>query len=361
MRRKLLLHDGHGGRRAALAILLLAAGSGVRSPALAGETERLDPALVEHIVSQADDTQRGEAQRLAQVARQGMLTATLPWLSAVGTGWYAGGVAAWRWPLAGAVARSAAGFPYASPYPYLSAVEQPVGHRIVSAGPKGYVYEPVYAARALPEPALPAVVPAGAGEPPRATLPSDQSEPRRLSTAERRVLGEAVDAFRRQQYERALEHLERITFAEKPHYPAELLRAQALFALGEYEGASASLRQALAGLPESDWGLIVANYREYYLLDAPFTAQLRRLEKYAAQHPESAAAALLLGFQYGYLGYPAAAAAQLERAVELAPEDRLAARLAARFAALARRQQGARGDAQQPADPPKPRHGPRAF
>jgi tetratricopeptide (TPR) repeat protein len=252
-------------------------------------------------------------------------------------------------------------------YPYVGAVEQPLGHRIISTGASGYIYEPVMATElgrdegqtieeAINLPADAAVE--------RVHEPAQQAPPERLADAGRQFVADAIEAFQRQKYDRAIKSLEQLQVVAPAHPPAELLRAQALFARGEYEPAADALRGALGGLPEDQWGLIVENYLNYYLLAQPFVRQLRALEKYVAAHPDSAEAQLLLGYEYGYLGYVIEADERLQRARELAPDDRVAERMAARFGALANRQRAARGE--QPRLPAKPRpegvgEGPREF
>ena len=237
-------------------------------------------------------------------------------------------------------------------YPYVGAVEQPVGHRMLSAGAKGYIYEPVYAKDVAPAAEVAIPLPAAVQN---TVQPNAENSPAsfRLTASGRRLLGDAVDAFQRQSYSRAIKSLDALKLETDPHFPAELLRAQTLFALGKYEDADAALHRALEGLPETEWGLIVENYLDYYLLPKPFEWQLRALEKFVGEHPDSAPAARLLGYQYGFLGFPAEAAEYLQRANTIQPGDRLATRLQQRFAGLANQQRAANGQPPLPGRPPK--------
>ncbi len=241
-------------------------------------------------------------------------------------------------------------------YPYVGAVEQPLGHRIISAGAKGYIYEPVYAndvnrsgesIQVAPE------IQSNAAVPINVPFNVESQPASRLTASGRRLLSDAVEAFQRQSYSRAIKSLDALKLETDPHFPAELLRAQTLFAQGKYDDANVALHRALEGLPESEWGLIVENYLDYYLLPKPFEWQLRNLEKYVAGHPNSESAALLLGYEYGFLGYPAEAFAYLQRANALAPGDRIAIRLQQRFAGLANQQRAERGEAPLPLRAPK--------
>jgi len=58
-----------------------------------------------------------------------------------------------------------------------------------------------------------------------------------------------------------------------------------------------------------------------------FTDQLRALERARNDKPDSPALRFLLGYEYGYLGYPKQAVQELEQAVKLNPEDKLASQL----------------------------------
>ncbi len=59
-----------------------------------------------------------------------------------------------------------------------------------------------------------------------------------------------------------------------------------------------------------------------------YTDQIRAAEKQRDANPELAPLHLLLGYHFGYLGYPKQAVGELEKAVELAPRDQIAQRLA---------------------------------
>jgi hypothetical protein len=58
---------------------------------------------------------------------------------------------------------------------------------------------------------------------------------------------------------------------------------------------------------------------------------LRALESYVEQHSDQAAGHLLLGFHYGYLGLRFDALRELELALNIAPQDAMAAALADAF------------------------------
>ncbi|HEV3341853.1 MAG TPA: tetratricopeptide repeat protein [Pirellulales bacterium] len=106
-----------------------------------------------------------------------------------------------------------------------------------------------------------------------------------------------------------------------------LMLAQGLFATGTFDEAAGAIQQGLQLLPEDQWGVVVSNYRELYGKIGDYTAQLRTLEKAVKQQPDDPGLRFLLGYHYGFLGYPQQAVKQLDKALELAPADQLAQKL----------------------------------
>jgi hypothetical protein len=77
-------------------------------------------------------------------------------------------------------------------------------------------------------------------------------------------------------------------------------------------------------LPQDKWDVVVKNFRDLYGRGEDYTTQLRALEKSAREKPDEPALRFLLGYHYGFLGYPAEAVKQLEKCVNLAPQDEVA-------------------------------------
>ena len=77
-------------------------------------------------------------------------------------------------------------------------------------------------------------------------------------------------------------------------------------------------------LPQDKWGTLIANYKELYTNIGDYTAQLRVLEKARDEKPDDPALRFLLGWHYGYLGYPKQAVRELNKTLELAPTDVIA-------------------------------------
>ena len=78
---------------------------------------------------------------------------------------------------------------------------------------------------------------------------------------------------------------------------------------------------------------MVTHYPELYPNIQDYTDQIRMAEKQRDANPELAPLHLLLGYHFGYLGYPKQAVKELEKAVELSPRDEIAHKLLDLFAA----------------------------
>jgi tetratricopeptide (TPR) repeat protein len=109
---------------------------------------------------------------------------------------------------------------------------------------------------------------------------------------------------------------------------------QALFAIGKYDEAAGAVQHALRQMPDDQWGVVVAHYAELYRGNQDYTDQLRALEA-ARNKPEtdSPAVRFLLGYHYGYLGYPKNAVTELDKTLSIVPDDAVAKQLRAMMAA----------------------------
>ena len=82
-------------------------------------------------------------------------------------------------------------------------------------------------------------------------------------------------------------------------------------------------------MPRQQWGLVVKGYKVLYPKNQPYTDQLRALEKACKDQPANAAPRFLLGYHYLYLGFPKDAEIELNKALQLAPDDQFTERLLA--------------------------------
>jgi tetratricopeptide (TPR) repeat protein len=100
-----------------------------------------------------------------------------------------------------------------------------------------------------------------------------------------------------------------------------MLMAQALFAMGQYDEAAGATQAGMQMLPEDKWGVVMANYSQLYGNVQDYTDQLKALEKARDVKPDSPALRFLLGYHFGYLGYPKHAVRELDKALTMAPKD----------------------------------------
>jgi hypothetical protein len=136
----------------------------------------------------------------------------------------------------------------------------------------------------------------------------------------------AEQAFREHRYDEAARLSHHAIVEDNQNGKLYLFASQALFALGEYQAASAAIQQAAALLDRSEWGFVVENYRRIYR-GPDYVTQMARLVEFIEKNPEAAYAYFLRGYHYVYLGHEEAARKQLSKALELESRDRLAAEL----------------------------------
>jgi len=112
-----------------------------------------------------------------------------------------------------------------------------------------------------------------------------------------------------------------------------LLVAQALFQTGNYVEAAGAVQQGLAMLPTEQWGTVLGNYTRLYGDTQPFVDTLRDLDKRRKEKPDDPAVRFLLGYEYGFLGYPKEAVEELDKVLKAAPKDEVAKKLRDQMAA----------------------------
>ncbi|HEY2154562.1 MAG TPA: hypothetical protein VGH33_02965, partial [Isosphaeraceae bacterium] len=94
-----------------------------------------------------------------------------------------------------------------------------------------------------------------------------------------------------------------------------------------YEQAAAPLYAVLWVGPGWDWTTLSGMYHDV----STYTAQLRKLESYNRDNPNSAPARFVLAYQYLCEGHDENAVEQLKYVVKLQPNDTLAAQLVAQY------------------------------
>lgn len=198
-------------------------------------------------------------------------------------------------------------------YPYTPFIEQPVGYRITTNrgdAANGAVYEPVYADDDL-EGAEVITPVAQYAEP----------DPDLRRFAELDDLDVALEpasvAFRNEDYRRALAELTRLPDDARLSGRAELLKAGGLFALESYRAAAKAQHAALAELPEEFWRPEADQAASRYASPAKYDELVVKLEQFVKAEPNSPEARFLLGYHYGFRGFPRDAVRQLRFALDL--------------------------------------------
>lgn len=226
---------------------------------------------------------------------------------------------------------------YGLPYPPTVYLDQapgthPTGFETVITGPNSYIYRPIY-----DDPNQNDIAPPPASYSSTVAGEYDAVAPLVVEPTTKDVRL-AVDLFQQRRYREAALLLDRAIATDGDDGSLELLRAQAYFARGDYDRAAESLQDALMTLPVDQWGLIATDPADYYLEPHLYPAQIDSLRGYVRQHPNSAAARLLLGYHLGFNGDPAAASAELSRAAELGTGEAVGAELKSMFDAAAQQQ-----------------------
>jgi tetratricopeptide (TPR) repeat protein len=100
-------------------------------------------------------------------------------------------------------------------------------------------------------------------------------------------------------------------------------RSLVLFALQNYRESAAAAYAVLSAGPGWDWTTLSSLYGNV----ADYTTQLRRLESFVKENPQSSDARFLLAYHYLTAGYPDAARTELREVDKLTPGDRLVKQL----------------------------------
>jgi Tetratricopeptide repeat len=147
-----------------------------------------------------------------------------------------------------------------------------------------------------------------------------------ISTSETTIQNQfssARTAMRNQDYTSAISILDEIIESNPSDTVAHEMRALALFAVGNYGDAAATLNSLLSVAPGWNWDTMAG----FYANVDTYTAQLRKLESFASTRSDDAASQFVLAYHYLVTNYPDAARAKLQRVVELQPRDKVSQEL----------------------------------
>jgi tetratricopeptide (TPR) repeat protein len=134
---------------------------------------------------------------------------------------------------------------------------------------------------------------------------------------------EAREAFRAEDYAQALAKTDEALKKLPSDAALHEFRGLVLFAQGKYKDAAATIYAVLSVGPGWDWTTLSSMYSDIEV----YTTQIRALEAYRKQNPDSADAAFVLGYHYLTCGHKEAAAKQFQAVAKLLPNDTLAPQL----------------------------------
>ncbi len=154
--------------------------------------------------------------------------------------------------------------------------------------------------------------------PPVISSPAQQFAEARFAWAE--------DAFQNRNYDAAFRWALN-SYHDVPQARTRALIAQILFAKGDYRGAAAEARAAVAMGAVMDW----QTFYSYYGYASPrFSRQFESLKEFVRQNPSSADGHFLLGYEQMILGHAEPAHAELAIAAVIEPTDVVATNLLAK-------------------------------
>jgi tetratricopeptide (TPR) repeat protein len=133
--------------------------------------------------------------------------------------------------------------------------------------------------------------------------------------------------FKAGRYQAAMKDYQHALIDDPTNAGLMMLMGQSLFATGQYDAAAGAVQQGMNYLPEDKWGAVVQNYTQLYGNIGDYTTQLKNLEAARDSKPDSPGIRFLLGYHYGYLGYPKQAVRELDKAMDLEPRDPFSRRL----------------------------------
>ena len=160
-------------------------------------------------------------------------------------------------------------------------------------------------------------------------------------------LNAAIAAFKQNDYDQALDLMNKGIVQCPTDAVLHEFRALVLFAKGDYQQAASTIHSVLAVGTGWNWTTMSGLYPSVPI----YTTQLRTLEAFSKQNPDDAASHFLLAYHYMVDGYPDSAVTQLQRVVKIVPSDRVAADVLTLISKPAPTQSPATGDQPVPQPP----------
>ena len=140
----------------------------------------------------------------------------------------------------------------------------------------------------------------------------------------------AEESFKAGKYDDAVAYARQAKRLDGRNGLVHLFAAQTNFASGDYEQAVIDIGNASRLIPSDQWNYVVKNFRQFYGQN-DYVAQTDELSAHIGQNPMDINGHILRGFQYGALGYEKAAAADLQNALKIEPDNDLASQLMVTF------------------------------
>lgn len=155
------------------------------------------------------------------------------------------------------------------------------------------------------------------------TIPQTAATPPPPNAAAMAEFDQGMADFKAGNYQQAITRFD-AALKQLPGDPVvHEVRALALFAVGNYQAAGASLNSLLATAPGMDWTTMASLYGNV----DDYTKQLRALETYCKSNPKDAAAYFVLAYQYLVTGSQDSAISALKVVVREQPKDVTAKRM----------------------------------
>ena len=151
---------------------------------------------------------------------------------------------------------------------------------------------------------------------------------RRLEIVERpwtaaEYFTQAKAAFQEAQYRNAYRLASHAAIDDANNAKAHELRSLSMFANGDYAGAAREAHLALALGSPANWAALAG----YYGNEQDYVKQLRALEKFSQENPNSADAHFVRAYHYLMTGYLDSFRTEMAVAAKLRPDDNLATNL----------------------------------
>jgi len=134
---------------------------------------------------------------------------------------------------------------------------------------------------------------------------------------------QAKAAFRQAQYGNAYRLASHAAIEDAQNPKAHEFRSLSMLAIGDYAGAANEAHLALSLGSPANW----ATLSGYYGNQQDYVQQLRALEKFSQENPNSADAHFVRAYHYLMTGYFESFRTEMAEAAKLRPDDTLAANL----------------------------------